>query len=343
MSARGKLDRETMLKAEIVRGKRNSKIYTDLSRGMNFHQIKRMTELALEMDNMPAVKGLAVSNQFAVAEALSSRQGLKMIGRRASTGDTSAPELFFLLRSNLSEQTKPIFKRLTRQTILKVSRGIVGKGLRGSTYVQVPATPDSEEFDIEVTIENYLEQGYLTYEDIVAIERREKSKNGVLIFDTSGSLYGKRFVTAALAVAVLAYQLAHDDYGVILFNTKPYVIKHVDEKVNAEEIINRILDSESAGYTNIAEALQVAGMELKKIKTRQKFAILVTDGAFNRGGDPRKYMHLFPSLHVLGLPSKHEWGERVCKDLARLGRGRYIQVNNYQNIPQAIVKLLRDT
>ncbi len=337
------MDKETQLKAEIIRGRRNSKIYTDLSKGMNYHQIKRMTELALDMDNMPAVKGLAVSNQFAVAEALSSREGLKMIGRRASTGDTSAPELFFMLRGNLSEQARPIFKRLARQTILKVSRGIVGKGLRGSTMVRVPATPESEEFDLDITIENYLEKGYLTYEDIIAIERREKSKNGVLIFDTSGSLYGKRFVTAALAVAVLAYQLAHDDYSVILFNTKPYVIKHVEEKLTAEEVIDRILDSESAGYTNISEALQVAGTELKKMKTRQKFAILVTDGAFNRGGDPRKYVQQIPVLHVLGLPSKHEWGERVCKDLTRLGRGRYIQVQTYQHIPQAIVKLLRDT
>ncbi len=337
------MDKESRLKAEIIRGKRNAKLYADLSRGMSFHQIKRMTELAIEMDNMPAIKGLAISNQFAVAEALSSREGIRMLGRKASMGDGSAPELFFMLRSNLSEQTKPIFKRLTRQTILKISRGIVGKGIRGSTYVQVEATPDSEEFDVEATIENYIEKGYLTYEDIIAIERREKSKNGVLIFDTSGSLYGERFVTAALAVAVLAYQLAHDDYAVVLFNTKAYVIKHVEEKVTAEEVIDRILDSDSAGYTNISEALKVAGLELQKMKTKQKFGILVTDGVFNRGGDPRKYVNMFPTLHVLGLPSKHEWGERVCKDLARKGRGRYIQVHSYKTIPQAIVKLLRDT
>jgi Mg-chelatase subunit ChlD len=168
-------------------------------------------------------------------------------------------------------------------------------------------------------------------------------KTAVLIFDTSGSLYGERFTTAALTVAVMAYNLARDNFSVVVFNTKAYVVKRIKERVKTDELINRILESESAGYTNISEGLKFAGLELEKIKKRQKFGILITDGAFNRGGDPRPYLKYFPKLHVLALPSKHDWGRRVCKDLARLGRGKYSEVSSYKNIPRILMKLLRET
>ena len=77
----------------------------------------------------------------------------------------------------------------------------------------------------------------------------------------------------------------------------------MDEKIRADEVVNRILDAESAGYTNISEALRVGGIELAKITNRAKFGILVTDGTFNRGEDPRSEVSRFRKLHVMGLPS----------------------------------------
>ncbi len=343
-SFRGKMDRDKLLDAEIVTGKRSPKTYAELSKGMSYYEIKKKTELAVEVDNMPAVKGLALSNKFAVAEALSAEKGYKMIARRASQGEGSAPELFFMLRSAMSKRTMPMFRRLARQVILKTSMGITSRGLKGAQMQLVQFDPSSDqEFDVDATLENYMEHRVLTYDHIVAYEKIEKSKTGVLIFDTSGSLYGERFSMAALAVAVLAYHLAHDKFAVVLFNTKAQIIKHIDEKVRIDELINRILDSESAGYTNIAEALRYAGIELSKVKQPSKFGILITDGTFNRGGDPRKELKYFQKLHVLALPSKQEWGLRVCKDLARHGKGKHAQVGSYKEIPRLLMRLLRYT
>mgnify|MGYP000313860782 CR=1 FL=1 len=179
--------------------------------------------------------------------------------------------------------------------------------------------------------------------DIVSIERKDRLKTAVLMFDTSGSLFGERFTTAALTVSVLAYNLSKDNYSVILFNTKARIIKHINEKIRAEALVNRILESDSAGYTNISEALKYGGIEIEKIKKRNKFGVLVTDGAFNRGGDPRPFLKRFPKLHVIALPSKHAWGKRVCKDLARLGRGKYAEVTHYKQIPRILIRLLRET
>ncbi len=342
-SFRGKMDKKKLLEAEIVRGRRSPKIYAQLSKGMDFMTVKESAEKAIEVENMPAIQGLAISNPAAVADAMSSAQGFQLLGRRAASGDNSAPNLFFMLRGTLGEKAKPIFKRLARRSILKVSEGIIGRGLRGNVWIQTEYSPDADDFDEEATLENFMETGYLTYENIVALEKKEKTKSGVLIFDTYGSLYGERFTTAALAVAVMAYHLAHDEYAIVLFNTKPYLIKRSNEKIPINQLIDRILEAESAGYTNITEALIMAGVELKKMKNRNKFAILVTDGVFNRGGDPRKQLYRFPKLHVLGLPSKYDWGQRLCKDMARKGKGRFAPVSSHEDVPRALMNLLRDT
>jgi hypothetical protein len=340
---RGKFDKEKILEAEIVTGRRSPAQYNKLSKGMNFLQIKSLADKAVDVENMPAIQGLAMSNKAAVALSMSSNEGFQLLARKTAAGDNSAPNLFFMLRGSLSERARPIFKRLARKSILKVTRGITGQGLRGKVLVRTDYSPDAEEFDDELTIENYLEKRLLTYEDIVALERREKTKCGVLIFDTSGSLYGGKFTTAALAVAVMAFHLAHDNFAIVLFNTKPYMIKRSNEKVDINELVNRILDSESAGYTNITEALELGGIELAKMRGTNKFAILVSDGVFNRGGDPRRQLHRFPKLHVLGLPSKHDWGRRLSMDMTRKTGGRFSMVTSYEDVPQALMNLLRHT
>ena len=340
---RGKMDKDKILEAEIVTGRRNSSFYHRLSKGMDFLQIKKHAENAVEVENLPAVQGLAMSNQLSISEALSSTEGFQMLARRAAAGDNTAPNLFFMLRGTLSKHARPIFQRLARQSIVKVSRGITGQGLRGDTVVQTEYTPDALDFDDELTLENFIEKGLLTYEDIVALERREKKKSGVLIFDTSGSLYGGKFTTAALAVAVMAYHLENDNFSVVLFNTKAYVVKRHNEKVKIDELVNRILDSESAGYTNIAEGLTLGGLQLAKMRAHNRFAILVTDGVFNKGGDPRRQLWRFPKLHILGLPSKHDWGRRLSVDMSRKTGGRFAMVSSYEDVPKALVNLLRHT
>ena len=119
--------------------------------------------------------------------------------------------------------------------------------------------------------------------------------------------------------------------------------KRTNEKVDINELVNRILDSESAGYTNISEGLEIGGIELSKMRGNNKFAILVTDGVFNKGGDPRRQLYRFPKLHILGLPSQHDWGRRLASDMARKTSGRFSMVSSHEDVPKALMNLLRHT
>ncbi len=337
----GRMTPEKLVQAEIVSCTRSSKDYNQMTKNMSFPQIKKMTELAIEYDNIPALKGIAKSNQYAVAEALQSNEGVRILERRAARGEGSAPELFFMLRSNFNPQYKKIYRRLARKSVLKSSYRVVGRGLKGELQIKREYEPGMTDFDMDLLIEKYLVNRYIQYSDIVAIERRSRENIGVLMFDTSGSLYGEKFRNAAMAVAILAYHLAKEKYAVILFNTKATVIKLMDEKIKIDDLIDRVLESESAGYTNLTDALKAGLKELSKEKRTEKFGVLITDGCFNRGDDPRPFAKNYFNLHVLGLPTEKEWGEAVCRDLARLGKGRFMAVKSMNQIPRILMRLLR--
>lgn len=337
----GRMTPEKLVQAEIVSGTRTSKDFNQMTLGMKYPTLKKMSELAIEYDNIPALRGIAKSNQYAVAEAMQSKEGVRMIERRAARGEGSAPELFFMLRSTFDPQYKKIYRRLARISILKSSYRVVGRGLKGEIQVRSEYEPGMSDFDMDLLIEKYLLNRFIQYSDIVAIERRSREKIGVLMFDTSGSLYGEKFRNAAMAVAILAYHLAREKYAVILFNTKATVIKRMDEKVKIDTLIDRVLESESAGYTNISAALKSGLKELNKEKRTEKFGVLISDGCFNRGEDPRPYAKNFFNLHILSLPTEKVWGGTVCRDLARLGKGRYMAVKSVNQIPRILMKLLR--
>ncbi|GAG69408.1 unnamed protein product, partial [marine sediment metagenome] len=164
------------------------------------------------------------------------------------------------------------------------------------------------------------------------------------ILDTSGSMYGKLLLNAALTTSVLAYNMEKESYGIVLFNSTAMVLKKINEKKPIITIIDEILDSEAAGFTNIDTGLKNGLKELNKVKekTRHKFGILITDGNYNRGVNPIELARKYPRLHVIGIPSENdaERGIDTCREIARAGKGKFFAVNNYKEIPRALIELL---
>ena len=195
---------------------------------------------------------------------------------------------------------------------------------------------------MEATLENTLLTAYLaTYKDIVGLERTARKKIGTIILDTSGSMAGHKLLTAALAAAVAAYHLRHDKYALIAFNTTAQIIKSMARQATINQIVDTLLDTEPAGFTNIADALKKAYTQYRLARRRESWAILITDGIANRGGSPYPYARKFHALHVLQTPGSHLQGDRTCQQIARLGGGRYIKVDSYSAVPRALMHLLR--
>ncbi len=147
-------------------------------------------------------------------------------------------------------------------------------------------------------------------------------------------------LAAATGAAVAAYHLRHDKYAFVAFNTVASTIKGMNQPANVEVIVDTILDTEPAGYTNIADGLQRGYQEYRRAGRRESWAILITDGIANRGGDPEPLARRFHSLHVLQTPGTYAQGDETCQRLARLGGGRHIKVKDYRGVPRGLINLL---
>jgi hypothetical protein len=125
------------------------------------------------------------------------------------------------------------------------------------------------------------------------------------------------------------------------------VMKKINKKKPITSIIDDILDSEAAGFTNISIGLEKGLRELDKIKENRKsrFGILITDGNYNRGEDPIKLAKKYPKLHVIGMPAENDADQGIftCREIAKAGRGKFFAVNDYKEIPRALIELLSQT
>jgi Mg-chelatase subunit ChlD len=221
---------------------------------------------------------------------------------------------------------------------------ISGSGLRPETVSLVPFYPGLDEFDLDATLEHTLDKAHFaTYTDIVGIERKSRKKIGTIILDTSGSMTGPKLLTSALAAAVAAYHLRQDQYALIAFNTAAQTIKTMNQNATIDFIVDTILDTEPAGFTNIADGLETAYREYQSSRRRESWAVLITDGITNRGGSPYTHASRYHSLHVLQTPGIHPQGNETCQRIADLGGGHHIKVNDYTDVPHALMRLLRYT
>ena len=84
--------------------------------------------------------------------------------------------------------------------------------------------------------------------------------------------------------------------------------------------------------------------ELNKIRKhpQNQFGILISDGNYNRGENPLELAKKFPKLHVIGIPADNDAdrGIDTCREIAKAGNGKFYAVEDYKEIPRALIELL---
>ena len=331
--------------------KKKPDYYYHLANTLDYKQIKELTYLSIQYKNLEAIMGLLKSNVYAATDALDCDEGVRFFSEKAKESAASMAEVYFFVRRPISEKYKYIFRRLARQSILRTSLKITSKGIRGIYKKTIPYYQiGMPEFDLDETIQHNPLKVYnktLSYNDIYGIKRKRQKRKIVLILDTSGSMYGRLLLNAALTTSVLAYNMEKEDYAIVLFNSTAMVLKKINEKKQVTSIIDEILDSEAVGFTDISIGLEKGLEELNKVtkKSKNKFGILISDGNYNRGENPLGIAKKFPKLHVIGMPAENDAdrGINTCKTLADAGRGKFFAVNNFKEIPRALIELLSQT
>jgi MoxR-like ATPase/Mg-chelatase subunit ChlD len=257
-------------------------------------------------------------------------------------------ETYSMLDEEMPEAEKDIIERNISKIVALIAASIGEKGARGYYRKLGSYMPGIEEFDLDLTLEQIVGKPTLEYEDIAAIHKHPKKFAVSLMLDISNSMQRSRVITAAIAVAALAYKLEKDYYAIITFKDKVETLKSmIEPPPEIEELTMKILNLKTGGLTNIQEALRRGAEELELAKTfkwvGERIGIIITDGWVTAGGDPRDVAIRFPKLHCLqvGIGGGLQDSEDLCKDLARIGRGDYIFVEDFSELPNHIIRIFR--
>lgn len=300
-------------------------------------------------DILPALLNLARVSPLRAGSLLSSNINLSkklLTDFEYSFNSLLLPKLYTLVWHELPSELRTFMKKLVIRIILRIASQISVGNLLGGLQVLTPYRVGLEEIAVEETLENYCEKGYIESGSIICIDRKLKKKSVILLLDSSCSMHGENLAAAAVTVSVLAFMLKEDYYSVIPFSSKPQLLKPLNIEKPVEKILDQLLKINTGGSTNIYDALSAGLNELQKARTHDRIAILVTDGMVTSGDDSYKIAGKFKHLHVIqtAIEGSSETDinfKFMCKNLSRLGKGKHLVVEKFEQLPEALIKVMR--
>lgn len=314
---------------------------------MNYEELYDQATAAACSGSLGVLLALASVSSIAVARAISEGGMNRLLAQAIERDPSRGMRLYRQVRWHLRSDVRRQFRSLLTKATLRSGYRIASR-VPGRSMVALREYEPGLDFDIEETIQRLLESGkkmeHITYDDIVGIQRVERSRGAVIILDASGSMTGGKITAAALTAAVAAHLLRAEELAIVAFNTEPFVLKGARDRVPIQKVIEEILDISPLGYTNMRAALELAFREGMHIRRPDKRYVLITDGLYNVGGDPRPVASKMAGLNVIGVKS---WGGRqtaagmkICAELARLGGGKFIELSSSRHVPGVVAKVL---
>ncbi len=239
--------------------------------------------------------------------------------------------IFGMLKSGVKAKAVKIASRL----IIKIARQIADTGYRSGRMVLVRGFVDGTEIELDRSLENFTEEperGIL--ENIMSYTRHKERKAFVIMLDHSYSMKGIKVILAAITAAAIAQHFKRD-YAILAFSNRVTVLKGIDDSTGPETVLERLFALELKGDTDVRFALAEG---LKQVgEFERKVGLILTDGAWNQGGDPLEVAASYDKLSVIGFPPAKP--ERI-RLLAVKGKGDFSFVEDETGIAEAIIRCL---
>ncbi len=286
----------------------------------------------------------------AAREALA--RALASLGLTKSDGEPDGWEVATRLTTgrlrHLDDDALEVAERLAVASVMRRAVALVGP-MRGRSRLR-RTTPDVAphgELDVAGTLENTAGKRWADAADWVVEHRVEERRQVVLMVDTSGSMSGEPMALAAVAAAVLALKVQPGDLGIVAFSDDAADVVTLGERLPAEEMVRRMLERPCRGSTNIEAALEAGERQLARSRDPRSAAVLVSDGQYTAGGNPRPVASRMRRLHVLHTQSAQPGRSTVWitpvrqagADLANAGGGRLVPVASFEELPRQMLAL----
>jgi len=250
-------------------------------------------------------------------------------------------QVFHKVRPWLNEKIYDLILHTYTDSVLRKAEEIYLTGARLPAMRRVDYEA-GREVDWDETIDNYAETITVNRDTIVSKEPLRVKRSLVLMMDQSGSMAGRKILTAALCTGVLSHALKDEEFAVLLFSGRVCVLKEMIAQKDLHKLIREILEQQPEGYTDIKGALDTGLKQMEKASYKAKIGVLITDG-IHTTGNPVPTAEEYPALHVLATPSPR--GKVVnfenCRRLAKAGKGKFLILRNYEDVPSTVLRLLR--
>lgn len=244
-------------------------------------------------------------------------------------------EVFANVFGMLKSDVKALAVKIASRLIIKIAKQIADTGYRSGQLKLVRGFADGTEIELDRSVENYIEEPVLgILDNIVSYTRQKERKAFVVMLDHSYSMKGMKVILAAITAASIAQHFKRN-YAVLVFSNKVTVIKALDDNTGPETVLERLFALQLQGDTDIRKVLEEGLSQVKQFE--RKMGLILTDGAWNQGGDPLEVAARYDKLSVIGFPpAKHE----KIRQLAMKGKGEFSFVEDEAKVAAAILKCL---
>ena len=234
------------------------------------------------------------------------------------------------LQDDVAIQAVKIASRL----IIAIAKQIADAGYRASKLKLIQGYRDGAEIELDQSLEKHAQAPERrVWDNLVSYVRHIEKKAVVMMLDYSHSMQSN-IILAAITAAAIA-QHFKKDYAVLAFNSGVCFLKEVDEPAGPEKVLQRLFALRSCGDTNIRVVLEAGLQHVGKFE--RKAGLLLTDGDWNKGGNPLQAAVQFDKLSVIGFPFADY--EKI-RQLALQGNGNFSIVRDETEIAGAIMRCL---
>ncbi|MHA1667682.1 MAG: vWA domain-containing protein [Candidatus Heimdallarchaeaceae archaeon] len=183
--------------------------------------------------------------------------------------------------------------------IVEKAKKIFQKGISSSVSRYIAYEP-GDSWEMEMTLEKMLSLGKTIpdYESIVVKEPAKKRRGIVICIDKSLSVL-QLIHNIVLLASVLSLSVKKDDFAIIEFDSNAYLLKEMNKRIESETLVEKILNIESGGKTNLEEALVLALKEVRKSNRREKIIYLISDLERTVGGNPLPIIKRIADLRII--------------------------------------------
>lgn len=261
-------------------------------------------------------------------------------------------DMYSFIKGKVDDKLRESAKRYASRLIIKIAKEVANMGVKSGNLQAVDDYLFSDEIEIDLTLERIVERPTESIEDNLVVLARmpEEREACVVVLDHSSSMQGFKVAIAALTAATIALHYK-ENYAVVAFNTRAFLLKRINKIFSPSRVAEDVLSLQARGLTNIREALELAFEEIRSYD--KKIGILLTDGNWTYGGNPREVARRFDRLHVIGIedpPRLHEleytnYGQYYTpfmgiEALAKEGRGMCARVRSISEVPMALKRCL---